>query len=199
VFAVTTSPENAPDRPTIIELGFVRGVPASLDGKALSPRVILEKLNELGGANGIGRLDIVDNRYIGMKSRGIFETPGGTIWQMAHRALESITLDREEMHLRDSLVAKYAQLIYNGYWFAPEREMLQALVDKSQQYVTGLIRLKLYKGNVIVQGRQSPHSLYSADHVTFEGDSVFDQKDAQGFIRINALRLRLLAGKRGAR
>jgi argininosuccinate synthase len=197
VFAWTLSPEAAPDKATIIEIGFAQGVPCSLDGNLLSPRSILEQLNAVGSKNAIGRVDIVDSRSIGMKSRGIFETPGGTIWQAAHRALESITLDREEIRLRDEIVAKYASLIYSGYWFSPEREMLQALIDLPQRHVTGTVRLKLYKGNVIVEGRKSPLSLYNADLVTFERDDVFNPKDSEGFIRINALRLKLLNQRNG--
>ncbi|MFC5475239.1 argininosuccinate synthase [Paraherbaspirillum soli] len=196
VFTRSVSPENAPDRPTITEINFERGNPVAVDGVHLSPSATLALLNKLGGDNGIGRLDIVDTRYVGMKSRGVFETPGGTIWQVAHRALESITLDRGESHLKDELMPRYAELIYNGYWFAPEREMLQALIDKSQERVTGTVRLKLYKGNVIVEGRKSPYSLYSQRHVTFEKDQVYDQSDATGFIKLNALRLRLLAQAR---
>jgi argininosuccinate synthase len=167
----------------------------AIDGKKLSPAQILTKLNELGGKNGIGRLDLVENRFVGMKSRGVYETPGGTILLVAHRAIESITLDREACHLKDELMPKYASLIYNGFWFAPERLMLQALIDKSQERVEGKVRLKLYKGNVYVMGRESPRSLYSMAHVTFEEDSVYDQKDAQGFIKLNALRLRIGALK----
>jgi argininosuccinate synthase len=199
VFTRSVSPESAPGSPTIIEIEFERGDPIAVNGVRLSPADLLVFLNKLGGENGIGRLDIVDSRYIGMKSRGIFETPGGTIWQVAHRALESITLDRGQSHLKDELMPRYAELIYNGFWFAPEREMLQALIDKSQEYVTGTVRLKLYKGNVIVEGRKSPFSLYSLSHVTFEKDQVYDQSDATGFIKLSALRLRLLAQVRNGR
>ena len=163
----------------------------SIDGENMSPATLLTKLNQLGGANGIGRLDLVENRFVGMKSRGVYETPGGTVLHTAHRAMESLTLDREAMHLKDELMPRYAKLVYNGFWFAPEREMLQALVDKSQERVSGAVRLKLYKGNVVVVGRQSPNSLYSLDHVTFEDDEVYDQRDAEGFIKLQALRLRL--------
>jgi argininosuccinate synthase len=191
VYQRTVSPENAPDKPTIIEIEFKKGDAVAIDGKPLSPAALLTKLNELGGANGIGRADIVENRFVGMKSRGVYETPGGTILLAAHRAMESITLDREAMHLKDELMPKYAKLIYNGFWFSPEREMLQALIDKSQDNVSGVVRLKLYKGSVSVIGRKSPYSLYSEAHVTFEEDSVYDQKDAAGFIKLNALRLRI--------
>ncbi len=196
VFSRSVAPEEAPDKPMVIELDFERGDAVAVDGEALSPAALLTRLNELGGANGIGRADLVENRYVGMKSRGVYETPGGTILQAAHRAIESITLDRGAAHLKDEIMPRYAELIYNGYWFAPEREMLQALIDKSQEPVNGRVRLKLYKGNVIVLGRSSPDSLYSMEHVTFEDDAVYDQRDAEGFIRLNALRLRLL-GRRG--
>lgn len=192
VFSRSVSPEAAPDEPTFIEVEFKQGDPIAIDGKALSPASLLTRLNELGGANGIGRLDLVENRFVGMKSRGIYETPGGTILIAAHRAMESITLDRGAAHLKDELMPRYAELLYNGFWFSPEREMLQALIDKSQEKVNGTVRLKLYKGNVIVCGRKSPDSLYSMEHVTFEEDSVYDQRDAEGFIKLNALRLRLL-------
>jgi len=192
VFSRSVSPEAAPDTPTVIEIAFERGDPVSIDGEALSPAALLTKLNALAGANGIGRLDLVENRFVGMKSRGIYETPGGTILSVAHRAMESITLDRGAVHLKDELMPRYAELIYNGFWFSPEREMLQALIDKSQEQVRGTVRLKLYKGNVIVEGRKSDVSLYSMEHVTFEEDSVYDQRDAEGFIKLNALRLRLL-------
>jgi argininosuccinate synthase len=193
VYQRTISPMEAPDKPTEVRIGFERGDAVSIDGKKLSPATLLAKLNELGKANGIGRLDLVENRFVGMKSRGIYETPGGTILLAAHRAIESITLDRGASHLKDELMPRYAELIYNGFWFAPEREMLQALVDKSQQHVAGEVRLKLYKGNVIVTGRESPNSLYSSTLVTFEDDrGAYDQKDAAGFIRLNALRLRTL-------
>lgn len=191
VYQRTVSPEDAPNQATMVEIEFAKGDPIAIDGKKLSPAQILTKLNELGGKNGIGRLDLVENRFVGMKSRGVYETPGGTILLVAHRAIESITLDREASHLKDELMPKYASLIYNGFWFAPERLMLQALIDKSQERVEGKVRLKLYKGNVYVMGRESPRSLYSMAHVTFEEDSVYDQKDAQGFIKLNALRLRI--------
>ncbi len=191
VFSRTVAPEEAPDTPTYIEIGFERGDPVSIDGEKLSPAALLTKLNELGGANGIGRLDLVENRFVGMKSRGVYETPGGTVLHAAHRAMESLTLDREAMHLKDELMPRYAKLVYTGFWFAPEREMLQALVDKSQERVSGTVRLKLYKGSATVAGRQSPNSLYSLDHVTFEDDEVYDQRDAEGFIKLQALRLRL--------
>ena len=168
----------------------------AIDGEGLSPAALLARLNELGGINGIGRLDLVENRYVGMKSRGVYETPGGTILHAAHRAIESITLDREAAHLKDEAMPRYASLVYNGYWFAPEREMLQAMVDASQERVSGTVRLKLYKGSVTVTGRRSPNSLYSEAHVTFEADSVYDQRDAEGFIRLNALRLKLLNRRR---
>ncbi len=191
VYQRTVSPEKAPDKATIIEVEFKKGDAFAIDGKKLSPANLLTKLNEVGGANGIGRADIVENRFVGMKSRGVYETPGGTILLAAHRAMESITLDREAMHLKDELMPKYAKLIYNGFWFSPEREMLQAAIDKSQENVSGIVRLKLYKGSVSVIGRKSPYSLYSEAHVTFEEDSVYDQKDAAGFIKLNALRLRI--------
>jgi argininosuccinate synthase len=193
VFMRTISPMEAPDQVTEISIGFEKGDAVSLNGKKLSPATLLAQLNDLGRDNGIGRLDLVENRFVGMKSRGVYETPGGTILLQAHRAIESITLDRGAGHLKDELMPRYAELIYNGFWFAPEREMLQAAIDKSQENVTGSVALKLYKGNVIVTGRSSPHSLYSAAHVTFEDDAgAYDQKDAEGFIRLNALRLRLL-------
>ena len=197
VFMRTVSPEEAPDKPTEITIGFERGDAVSINGEPLSPATILARLNDLGRDNGIGRLDLVENRFVGMKSRGIYETPGGTILHVAHRAMESITLDRGAAHLKDELMPRYAELIYNGFWFSPEREMLQAAIDHSQEFVTGTVRLKLYKGNVIVMGRESPLSLYSESIVTFEDDAgAYDQKDAVGFIRLNALRLKLLA-KRG--
>jgi argininosuccinate synthase len=196
VYQRTIAPEDAPDKATIVTIGFEKGDPVSIDGKRLSPAALLTRLNELGRDNGIGRVDLVENRYVGMKSRGVYETPGGTILHAAHRAIESLTLDREAMHLKDSLMPRYAELIYYGFWFAPERLMLQALIDKSQEHVEGEVRLKLYKGNVIVIGRSSPKSLYSDKIVTFEDDAgAYDQKDAEGFIKLNALRLRLL-GKR---
>ena len=193
VYSRTVAPENAPDRPQYIEIDFVRGDPVAVDGETLSPAALLTRLNELGGKHGIGRLDLVENRFVGMKSRGVYETPGGTILQLAHRGIESLCLDRGAMHLKDELMPRYAELIYNGFWFSPEREMLQALIDKSQEQVEGRVRLKLYKGLARVVGRQSPNSLYSLAHVTFEEDQVYDQRDAEGFIRLNALRLRLAA------
>jgi argininosuccinate synthase len=194
VYQRTISPEEAPDKATIVEVGFEKGDAISIDSKKLSPATLLATLNELGKANGIGRLDLVENRFVGMKSRGVYETPGGTILLAAHRAMESITLDRGAAHLKDELMPRYAELIYNGFWFSPEREMLQALIDKSQELVAGTVRLKLYKGNVSVVGRTSPYSLYDQDLVTFEDDQgAYDQKDAQGFIKLNALRLRTLA------
>ncbi|MGD9828608.1 MAG: argininosuccinate synthase [Hyphomicrobiaceae bacterium] len=194
VYQRTVSPMEAPDQPTEITIGFDKGDPVSLDGKRLSPADLFARLNDLGRDNGIGRVDLVENRFVGMKSRGVYETPGGTILLAAHRAIESITLDRGAMHLKDDLMPRYASLVYNGFWFAPEREMLQALIDKSQEHVEGEVRLKLYKGNVIVTGRESPKSLYSSTLVTFEDDrGAYDQKDAEGFIRLNALRLRTLA------
>ena len=192
VYQRTVSPENAPDKATYIEVEFEKGDAISIDGKKLSPEEILTQLNDLGGKNGIGRLDIVENRSIGMKSRGIYETPGGTILLAAHRGIEQITLDREACHLKDEIMLRYAKLIYNGFWFSPEREMLQALIDESQKNVSGKVTLKLYKGNAIVVGRSSESSLYSQEHVTFEEDDVYDQSDAEGFIKLNALRLKLL-------
>jgi argininosuccinate synthase len=192
----TLSPMDAPDKATDIVITFKNGDPVAIDGKALSPATLLAALNDLGRDNGIGRLDLVENRFVGMKSRGVYETPGGTILLQAHRAIESITLDRGAAHLKDELMPRYAELIYNGFWFSPEREMLQALIDKSQVDVEGEVRLKLYKGNVIVTGRRSPKSLYSDALVTFEDDrGAYDQKDAEGFIRLNALRLRTLAAR----
>jgi len=194
VYQRTIDPKDAPDRETVVEVGFEKGDAVSIDGKALSPAALLTALNELGRANGIGRIDLVENRFVGMKSRGVYETPGGTILLAAHRAMESVTLDRGAAHLKDELMPRYAELIYNGFWFSPEREMLQAAIDTSQQFVSGVVRLKLYKGNVIVIGRSSPYSLYSQDLVTFEDDrGAYDQKDAAGFIKLNALRLRTLA------
>src|ERR671910_116524 len=194
VFSRTLSPEEAPDRPTIVAIGFERGDPVSIDGERLSPAALLARLNELGRSNGIGRLDLVENRFVGMKSRGMYETPGGTILLAAHRGIESITLDRGAAHLKDELMPKYAQLIYNGFWFSPEREMLQAMIDRSQEFVTGEVTLKLYKGGVHLIGRQSPYTLYDQDLVTFEEGAVaYDHRDAAGFIRLNALRLRTLA------
>ena len=200
VYQRTIRPEDAPDQATVISIDFVEGDPVAIDGVKLSPAALLTKLNALGKANGIGRLDLVENRFVGMKSRGVYETPGGTILLAAHRAIESITLDREAAHLKDSLMPRYAELIYNGFWFAPERRMLQALIDTSQKSVTGRVRMKLYKGNVTCIGRESPNSLYSMATVTFEDDQgAYDQFDAQGFIKLNALRLRLgaMAGRKG--
>ncbi len=197
VYQRTISPMDAPDQVTEIEIGFERGDAVSINGKPLSPATLLTQLNQLAHDNGIGRIDIVENRFVGMKSRGVYETPGGTILLAAHRAIESITLDRGAGHLKDEMMPRYAELIYNGFWFAPEREMLQAAIDKSQEHVSGTVRLKLYKGNVIVVGRASPNSLYSEAHVTFEDDAgAYDQKDAEGFIRLNALRLRLLGQRK---
>ena len=196
VYQRTISPEAAPDKATVITIGFQKGDVVSIDGKALSPAALLTKLNQLGHDNGIGRLDLVENRFVGMKSRGVYETPGGTILHAAHRAIESITLDRGAAHLKDELMPRYAEMVYFGFWFAPEREMMQALIDKSQEHVEGEVRLKLYKGNVMVIGRESPKSLYSSQLVTFEDDrGAYDQKDAAGFIRLNALRLRTLAAR----
>ena len=193
MFTRSVSPEDAPDKPTIIEVEFECGDPVAINGKKLSPAIFLTHLNDLAGANGIGRIDIVENRFVGMKSRGIYETPGGTILLSARRAIESITLDKGALHLKDELMPRYAELVYNGFWFSPEREMLQSAIDKSQKNVTGTVRIKLYKGNVIILGRKSAHSLYSEDLATFEEDSVYNQQDAEGFIKLNALRLRLAA------
>ncbi len=190
----TNSPEFAPNKPQYIEIGFEKGDPVSIDDEKLSPATLLKKLNDLGSLHGIGRADIVENRFVGMKSRGCYETPGGTILLKAHRAIESITLDREEAHLKDELMPKYATLVYNGFWFSPEREMLQTAIDKTQQNVNGTVRLKLYKGNVTVVGRKSPNSLFSAAYCTFEEDEVYNQKDAEGFIKLNALRF-IIEGK----
>jgi argininosuccinate synthase len=195
MFARTVAPEAAPDRPTYVEIEFAQGDPVAVDGKPLSPARLLERLNELGGENGVGRADIVENRYVGIKSRGVYETPGGTILFHAHRAIESLTLDRDAAHLKDELMPRYAELIYNGYWFAPEREMMQAMIDKSQERVNGMVRVKLYKGSVAVVGRQAPDGLYDLEHATFEEDTVYDQRDAEGFIKLKALRLRLLRRK----
>jgi argininosuccinate synthase len=191
VYSRTVAPEAAPDQPEYVEIDFKRGDAVAVNGEVLSPAALLTKLNALGGKHGIGRLDLVENRFVGMKSRGVYETPGGTILHAAHRGIESITLDRGAAHLKDEIMPRYAELIYNGFWFAPEREMLQALIDKSQDNVEGRVRLKLYKGQARVVGRQSPKSLYSHAHVTFEEDQVYDQRDAEGFIKLNALRLRL--------
>ena len=193
MFLLTTSPEEAPDVPTELDVEFEAGTPVAVDGARLGPVALLERLNRAGAENGVGRIDLVENRFVGMKSRGVYETPGGTILHVAHRALESITMDRELLHLRDSLVPRYAEMVYYGYWYAPEREALQVLMDHAQQDVTGTVRLRLYKGSVSVVGRKSPRSLYRQDVVTFEADSVYRQKDAEGFIRLNALRLRIRA------
>ena len=197
MFLLSKSPEAAPDKATVIEVEYEKGNPVAVNGQKLSPANLLAKLNELGGENGVGRVDLVENRFVGMKSRGVYETPGGTILHIAHRAIESITLDREVLKIRDSLIPTYAAQIYNGFWYAPEREMLQNLIDDVQQRVSGVARLKLYKGNVTVLGRKSPNSLFSEDFATFEKDTVYNQKDAEGFIKINALRLKIrsLMGK----
>ena len=191
MFTRSVSPEAAPDQPTTVEIEFVGGDPVAVDGKKLSPAELLARLNALGGDNGIGREDIVENRFVGMKSRGVYETPGGTILFKARRAMESITLDRAAAHLKDEMMPRYAETVYNGFWFSPEREMMQAAINKASEKVTGTVRLKLYKGNVIVTGRKSPVSLYSEETATFEADQVFDQRDSEGFIKLNALRLRL--------
>jgi argininosuccinate synthase len=191
MFVMSVSPEKAPDAATYVEIDFEQGNPVAVDGERFSPASLLKKLNELGGKNGIGRVDIVENRYVGMKSRGVYETPGGTILRIAHIALESITMDREVMHIRDGLIPKYSEMIYYGYWFSPERRMLQSLIDETQRTVTGTVRLKLYKGNCTVVGRKSDFSLYHNEYVTFEQDTVYNQKDAEGFIRLNGLRLKI--------
>jgi len=197
VYSRTVDPESAPDKPTIVEIAFDKGDPVAVDGQRLSPAAMLAALNKLGHDNGVGRLDLVENRFVGMKSRGMYETPGGTILLAAHRAIESITLDRGAAHLKDELMPKYAELIYYGFWFSPEREMLQAAIDRSQEFVSGRVRLKLYKGNVGVVGRESKYSLYDQDLVTFEEGAVaYDQRDAEGFIRLNALRLRTLGQRK---
>src|SRR5262249_14577818 len=197
VYSRSVAPEKAPDKPEYVEIEFLRGDPVALNGERLTPATLLQRLNEIGGRHGIGRLDLVENRFVGMKSRGVYETPGGTLLQAAHRGIESITLDRGAAHLKDELMPRYAELIYNGFWFSPERLMLQALIDQSQEQVEGAVRLKLYKGLARVVGRKSPQSLYSQAHVTFEEDAVYDQQDADGFIRLNALRLRLAARREG--
>jgi argininosuccinate synthase len=197
MFLLTVAPEKAPDRPTIVEIDFEDGVPKRIDGKEYSPAALLTRLNELGGQNGIGRVDMVENRYVGMKSRGVYETPGGTILHVAHRAMESITMDREVMHFRDSLIPKISEMIYYGYWFSPEMELLRKMIDETQKDVTGTVRLKLYKGNCTVIGRKSEKSLYHGAFATFERDTVYNQKDAEGFIRLNALRLRIRRMMRG--
>ena len=191
MFMLSVSPLDAPDKATDIEIEFREGDPISVDGEEMSPASLLAFLNDIGGRNGIGRVDMVENRYVGMKSRGVYETPGGTILRVAHLAMESITLDREVMHLRDSLMPRYAEMIYYGYWFSPEREILQKLIDETQKKVTGVVRLKLYKGNCTVTGRKSKESLYHSGFATFEGDEVYNQKDAEGFIRLNGLRLKI--------
>lgn len=200
MFVMSVSPEEAPDQASYIEVQFREGNPVAVDGKSLSPANLLAHLNALGGRNGIGRVDLVENRYVGMKSRGVYETPGGTILRIAHQAIESITMDREVMHIRDGLVPRYAEMIYYGYWFSPEREMLQSLIDETQKNITGVVRLKLYKGNCTVAGRKSDRSLYDTDFATFESEEVYNQKDAEGFIRLSALRLKiaeLMRRKRG--
>jgi len=196
VYQRTGRPEDAPDEAEYVTIGFERGDAVSLNGEALSPATILTRLNELGRVHGIGRLDLVENRFVGMKSRGIYETPGGTILMSAHRGIEQITMDRGAAHLKDELMPRYAKLLYEGFWFSPEREMLQAAIDASQEFVSGEVRLKLFKGRADVVGRSSENSLYSLEHVTFEEDDVYDQKDAEGFIRLNALRLQLLAKRK---
>lgn len=191
MFTLSVSPQKAPDKPEIIEITFSSGNPVAVNSKNLSPANVLRKLNKLGGRNGIGRIDIVENRFVGMKSRGVYETPGGTILRAAHMAIESITMDREVMHLRDSLIPRYSEIIYNGFWFSPEMELLQGMIDQTQGNVSGVVRMELYKGNCRILGRKSDESLYSEDFATFEDDSVYSQKDAEGFIRLNALRLRI--------
>ena len=191
VYSRSVAPEKAPDKPEYVEIEFLKGDPVAVNGERLTPATLLQRLNELGGKHGIGRLDLVENRFVGMKSRGVYETPGGTLLHAAHRGIESITLDRGAAHLKDELMPRYAELIYNGFWFSPERLMLQAMIDQSQESVEGTVRLKLYKGFARVVGRKSPKSLYSLAHVTFEEDQVYDQRDAEGFIKLNALRLRL--------
>ncbi|HET6369662.1 MAG TPA: argininosuccinate synthase, partial [Nitrospiria bacterium] len=193
MFTATASPENAPARPLIVEVDYKKGDPVAVDGRKMTPAGLIGYLNRIAGENGIGRIDLVENRYVGIKSRGVYETPGGTLLHIAHRAIESITLDREVLHLRDSLIAQYASLIYNGYWFAPERLLLQRLFDAAQENVEGRVRLKLYKGNCTVVGRRSKNSLYRQDFATFEADQVYIPQEAEGFIRLNALRLKLLA------
>ena len=198
IFQMTVSPEQAPDKPQEIEIEYVGGDPVAVDGRKMSPATLLARLNMLGGAHGIGRVDLVENRYVGMKSRGVYETPGGTILHAAHRGLESLTMDREVLHLRDSLIPHYAELVYYGYWFSPERAMLQTAMDEAQKDVSGTVRVKLYKGNCTVVGRKSKNSLYRLDIATFEEDEVYRQKDAEGFIRLNALRLAIRAQRRKA-
>ena len=196
IFQMTVSPEKAPDKPVEIEIDYETGNPVAVDGKKMSPATLLAHLNKLGGAHGIGRVDLVENRYVGMKSRGVYETPGGTILHIAHRGLESVTMDREVLHFRDSLIPRFADLIYNGYWFSPEREMAQAAIDEAQQDVNGTARVKLYKGSCSLTGRKSKNSLYRLDIATFEEDEIYNQKDAEGFIRLNALRLKIRAQRR---
>jgi argininosuccinate synthase len=191
MYTMITRPESAPDRPVYLEVAFKSGDPVSINNKRLVPAQLLGRINSIAGEHGIGRVDIVENRYVGMKSRGVYETPGGTVLQGAHRALESIILDREVMHIRDSLIPRYSELIYYGYWFSPERVALQKLIDEIQKDVTGTVRLKLYKGSYSIVGRKSPHSLYSPELATFEADAIYNQKDAEGFIKLNALRLTL--------
>lgn len=193
MFVLSRSPEDAPDTPTYVEIQMERGNPVAVDGRTMTPAELLAHLNDVGGLNGIGRVDIVENRYVGMKSRGVYETPGGTILRSAHQAMESLTMDREVMHLRDGLIPRYAEMVYYGYWFSPERQALQALIDESQRDVTGIVRLKLYKGNCIAVGRKAEKSLYDPEVATFEEDEVYNQRDADGFIRLNALRLKLAA------
>jgi len=193
MFTVTVSPQEAPDAPEYVEVEYDGGDPVAVNGERLSPANLIARLNQLGGKHGVGRVDLVENRYVGMKSRGVYETPGGTILHAAHRAVESLTLDREVLHLRDSLIPRYAEMVYYGYWFSPERRMLQSAIDESQRVVTGTARLKLYKGNVTVAGRKAPHSLYRPDIATFEQDSVYRQADADGFIQLHALRLKIAA------
>ena len=197
MFTRSVSLESAPDQPTWVKIGFEHGDAISIDDKTMSPATLLTALNRVAGANGIGRTDIVESRFVGMKSRGVYETPGGTLLLAAHRAIESITLDRAEIHLKDELMPRYAELIYNGFWWSPERDMLQAAIDRTQDSVTGTVRLKLYKGNVVIEGRRSPKSLYREDIATFESDQVYNQADAEGFVRLNALRLRTLKKQRG--
>jgi argininosuccinate synthase len=199
IFQMTVSPEKAPNKPREVLIDYEHGDPVAVDGKRMSPATLLAHLNKLGGEHGIGRVDLVENRYVGMKSRGVYETPGGTILHVAHRGLESITMDREVLHLRDSLIARYAELIYYGYWYAPERELLQKTMDEAQQDVTGTVRVKLYKGSCTVAGRKSERSLYRLDLATFEEDEAYRQKDAEGFIRLNALRLAIRAQRKKKR
>ncbi len=196
IFQMTISPERAPDKPREVEIDYEQGNPVAVDGKRMTPASLLAHLNKVGGEHGVGRVDLVENRYVGMKSRGVYETPGGTILHVAHRGLESLTIDREVLHLRDSLIPRYAELIYYGYWFTPEREMLQKAIDEAQQDVTGTVRVKLYKGSCTLAGRKSPRSLYRLDMATFEEDEVYRQRDAEGFIRLNALRLAIRAQRR---